>query len=40
MVDGVFASKDDARLRLVISGGRFTYIDSRKGGDLATPCCD
>jgi hypothetical protein len=40
MVNGVFASKDDARLRLVISDGRFTYIDSRKGGDLAPPCCD
>jgi hypothetical protein len=40
MVSGVFASKGDARLRLVISDGRFTYIDSRKGGDLATPCCD
>lgn len=40
MVHGVFAWKDDARLKLVIRDGSFAYIDSRKGGDLATPCCD
>jgi len=40
MVNGVFAWKNDARLKLVIRDGSFTYIDARKGGDLATPCCD
>ena len=40
IVNGVFAWKEDARVRLVIHNGGFTYIDSRKGRDLATPCCD
>ncbi len=39
-INGLFYWENDTSVKLIIKNGKFAYIDSRKIGHLATPCCD
>jgi hypothetical protein len=39
-IEGVFCLSTDSAIKLIISKTKFAYVDLRKRGDLATPCCD